>query len=1238
MFETIGTFSARFRYAIIAAWGLLLVVVLLFAPNMADVVTSDQSSYLPADEPSVVAARVAGEAFPDQASPSQAVLVIESRNGSVREPAAIAYLEELTAWVEALPADRVGTVLSPVDPNLADQLISEDGQAAMIFVALYGSLEDQDTLATLDQMQARLDTAPAGLAGYVTGSVAILDEYKSGALESADRTTVITIALVIAILLIIYRSPVSPVIPLVTIGVAFLISRGVVSWLAGTVLTVSSITEVFLVVLLFGAGTDYCLFLVSRFREYMADDVPGPEGARRTIGRVGETITSSAGTVIVGMVAMSFADMGLFADTGPALAIGVGVALLAGLTLTPALLAVLGKWAFWPGGAHHAVHGAFWGRLARLVTGRPWVPLALALLILVPLAIYGQGMPRNFDLLSDLPEDAPSKVGFRILSRHFGAGEMQPLDLIVADIPNARGPAGLAYVDTLTDRLLGVEGIADVRSITLPAGKESPELGEALRVESQLATMVDMIGELGAGVNDPSALADLDLDDAVDGLDLLRTYLNDLAAAFPEIDQDGDYLAAHQALDSLGEALDEGQRLLLVSGQLAEAADGIAGATAVDESVGSPAALDEAAAQFDLLRAYLSDLAVAHPAVAGLEGYDETMAALDRLQAAVDEINTTLLVSTQLDLLSQQMGDIAAELQDPAALDQLAAAGGEAGSTVDPGQAFAALDTYLRELAGTYPDLAAHPAFGAASERLAAVEAMVAELSQARLVSAQLARIAAEMETTSAQIDANPYELLPQPGEPGAGEQMSVLNTYLEELGAAYPSLAATGDYQTAISVTVAMSSSLESIDLAQLRTLISRTQESLATLSAAFAGLSATAASTLPEATFVPENLPAGMAGMVPDLTPLVAEVEAAAGEFAALAEFARQEMPGATFVPETDLPAMGDVPDPRAALVSALEGLGGALDRLAAASAAELPEVTYLPPGDLLAGYGADGATAAVVGEVDRLRAALEGLAIDFARPGAFLVPESLAAEAGEDIDQLLDTYTTPDGQAARLQIVLDSDPFSEEAMDTVARLRAEVGQASVGYLSGTTAVNLDLRDVMDRDFYRVMLLVIGGILIVLVALLRSLVAPVYMMATILLSYGATLGITRLVFEGIYGEGLAWFVPFLIFVVLVALGMDYNIFLMGRVKEEVATHGTRHGIERAVERTGGIITSAGIIMAGTFAAMLSSSLLGLVQIAFAVTVGILLDTFIIRTTLVPAIATLLGRWNWWPGRGPAH
>jgi len=127
--------------------------------------------------------------------------------------------------------------------------------------------------------------------------------------------------------------------------------------------------------------------------------------------------------------------------------------------------------------------------------------------------------------------------------------------------------------------------------------------------------------------------------------------------------------------------------------------------------------------------------------------------------------------------------------------------------------------------------------------------------------------------------------------------------------------------------------------------------------------------------------------------------------------------------------------------------------------------------------------------------------------------------------------------------------------------------------------------------------------------------------------------MGIMRLVFEVVLGREIAWFVPFFMFVLLLALGMDYNIFLMGRVREEVAVHGTKKGVRLAVLHTGGIITSAGIIMAGTFAAMMSSSILGLVQLSFAVTVGVLQDTFITRTILVPSIFVLLDRWNWWPG-----
>jgi putative drug exporter of the RND superfamily len=230
----------------------------------------------------------------------------------------------------------------------------------------------------------------------------------------------------------------------------------------------------------------------------------------------------------------------------------------------------------------------------------------------------------------------------------------------------------------------------------------------------------------------------------------------------------------------------------------------------------------------------------------------------------------------------------------------------------------------------------------------------------------------------------------------------------------------------------------------------------------------------------------------------------------------------------------------------------------------------------------------------------------------------------------------YVTADHTAGRFEVLLGVNPYGNAATDVVRTLRETLpeGEAAV---SGYPAIITDLRDIMDRDTVRSFSLVLLGIFFVLLFLLRAVVAPLYLLATILLSYGATMGITRLASGVLFGtETLTWWVPFFMFVMLVALGMDYNIFLMGRVKEEVANYGMREGVHRAVAATGAIITSAGLIMARTFGAMMAGMITGLKQLGFAVAVGVLLDTFVIRTALVPAIAVLLDRWNWWPGHMP--
>ncbi len=458
------------------------------------------------------------------------------------------------------------------------------------------------------------------------------------------------------------------------------------------------------------------------------------------------------------------------------------------------------------------------------------------------------------------------------------------------------------------------------------------------------------------------------------------------------------------------------------------------------------------------------------------------------------------------------------------------------------------------------------------------------------------------------------------------------MDHYLADVASAYPALSATDAYRTAKTLTAQMSQPVTSPPNA---VALAQVQRRLITLGDALGQLATTAAKTLPEAKFRPPNASASQSELSPQLAQMAQELSAAAADMDALAKRVHGEMPDATLVPETSLPGGGGQ-KLRQALGAGFVQLAAALHDLSRETAKALPNAVYVPP-EAAGSAAAKKTRQKLQTDVTSFQAALRPLGEEFAgRKDNFFIPTALAGD-DKRLDTLLQTYISSDGRAARLQVVLADEPYAPAALDTVSRVREKVGEGkNPVYVSGSEAILLDLQNVMKQDNRRVMVLVLGGIAIVLILLLRSLVAPIYLLATILLSYGATLGLTRLLFGAILHKDLTWWVPFFMFVLLVALGMDYNIFLMGRVKEEAAHLPNREAVAEAVRRTGGIITSAGIIMAGTFAAMMSSSLLGLVQLAFAITMGVLLDTFIVRTTLVPSLVVFFGRWNWWPSKPP--
>lgn len=223
--------------------------------------------------------------------------------------------------------------------------------------------------------------------------------------------------------------------------------------------------------------------------------------------------------------------------------------------------------------------------------------------------------------------------------------------------------------------------------------------------------------------------------------------------------------------------------------------------------------------------------------------------------------------------------------------------------------------------------------------------------------------------------------------------------------------------------------------------------------------------------------------------------------------------------------------------------------------------------------------------------------------------------------------------------LQATLEDAGDSIAAEDVVVDLREQLADVSTGespvLVGGTTAIALDSNETAIHDRNLLIPLILGAITIILMLLLRSIVAPLLLIASVVLSFAATLGVSAWVFNGIFEfPGADPSVPLFGFVFLVALGVDYNIFLMTRVREESKKHGTRQGILRGLAVTGGVITSAGLVLAATFAALGVIPILFLLQIAFIVAFGVLLDTFLVRTLLVPALSYDIGRAIWWPSR----
>ena len=476
MFDLLGRLVNRAGLWIVLAWLAIAGVLWLAAPQWDSVTKDDDVSFFPAHYPSVVGQGLLARGFPDDISSSSVVIVAERPEGRLT-PADLKFVDGLSKDIKAKLADDDGPkgkiekghgVRGVLDRNergigsrMQSKAVEGKGQVALIVAQLRGTYVSKDAKRAVEKLQKEVierPDPPAGLSISMTGNAMVGYDTSRASTRSLEDTTIATIVLVVVILLVVYRSPLLALIPMATIALCVAVSLWSIALLTkipGLNFQVINITNVFVIVVLFGAGTDYCLFLIARYREELARGRRGNEALSEAIRQVGGAVVASAGTVILGLGMLWFSTFAKIQYTGPAIALSLVIGLVGALTLAPVLLHWLRGLVFWPFRPPHHELGrdpeiesqeetplfGFWSEVAGWVVRRPGWILATSFAVLIPFAVVGSRTQPSYDLLGDLGPEQPAIVGARDVPEILLDGRPRPV-VDPDPPPDARFPLG----------------------------------------------------------------------------------------------------------------------------------------------------------------------------------------------------------------------------------------------------------------------------------------------------------------------------------------------------------------------------------------------------------------------------------------------------------------------------------------------------------------------------------------------------------------------------------------------------------------------------------------------------------------------------------------------------------------------------------------------------------------------------------------------------------------------------
>ena len=1191
------------------AWILILIISVVALPNITQLTNDHSNITLPSNVQSNVAQSIENNWGSKKKNTYAVALVFNKKSGKLTDADKQAINNTLDKFTNDKGKYGIKDSLLP-DSNIATRkkLQSKDGTT---WIAQFNVAKSHGTIEKVyNEMNKAAKTQ--GLRTYVTGADVLQHAFSASIQEGIKKTEAITVVFIFIVLVIVFKSPIVPLISLLTVGVSFLTSFSIVTNLVKSAnFPFSNFTQVFMVIVLFGIGTDYNILLYDKFKENLGKGMDKYKAMHDALRNAGKTILYSGSSILIGFTALSLAKFSVY-QSAVGVAVGVAVLLVVLLTLNPFFMATLGKKMFWPVKKFTGESDdKLWHGISSATLKHPIIYLVVLAVVVVPFMLMYSGH-LNYDDTDEIADSVPSKQGLLIVQKHFSKGMAEPSYLYIQSKHRLDNEENLKLIDQVTKQLQASKDVSFATSVTEPYGEPI----DMLYVNNQLNTVNDGVdqarsglGKLSKGTNKVANGAN----SLKDGADQLQNGTSRLQSGASQL------VSGTNRLQNGASQLQSGAtRLQSGSGQLVSGADRLrsgavqlqSGAVRLQTGAGrlesgthalqsgatslvsganrlknGANSLQSGTQQMVNQLQQLSSQLSTQLSGSNKQQLAQLQTALPQINSGIQQLNQQVSgldisgLTSQLSGLSDKISAAESSAKDQAAgaVKQASSAAGDAaiaaleksGVKIDSSQAAAAkaaANAVGDQASGQVKNSSSSAAGNIDTNSLSSMTSQVSQLKQAVAQLAQASNKALPGAATALnQLSSGLTQVQSAASQGVAGAQK--LNNGAGQLSNGLGSLSS--------------GASRLGAGVNQVNNGAGRLNNGLGTL--------ASGAGTLNNGLGTLANGAGTLNNGLGTLATGAGQLNSGIGQLA------------------------GQAPQ----LISGISQLNTGAGQLSAGAgklASKVPQLTS----------GIDTVNSGLGQGETYLRGLGSSAAAD-----TFYIPKEFLKN--DMFKKSMDVYLSPDKKSAQIIVVFDSNPSATEATKKSQELSAMAKKSFQGTalknakvaMGGQSSKIEDTKTVASGDFLRTAAIMLIGIGIALMFVTRSLLQPIYILGTLLIAYLCSLSINQWIVKAVLGKSmLTWNTPFFSFIMLIALGVDYSIFLMTRYRELESEGYTTPSsrILKACAIIGTVVISAAIILGGTFAALIPSGIPTLIEVALAVDIGLLILVFILPITMSAA------------------